>query len=353
MYLNNQIIYNDMEYIYQQKAEWEKLKNKKVFISGAYGMLSSYIVFFLMFLNIRFEYNIHLIAQGRDETKARKKFGEFWNHKCFEYTNVNICEKISPQYKADYFIHSAGIANPQLYSSHPVEVIEPNVLGTYNLLKIAQKSKCRKFLLFSSGDIYGKVDNPVCITEESKGKLDTLDIHSCYGESKRLAETLCSAFSREYAVPITIARIGHTYGPTMDIDNDPRSFSSFMKCAIEKQDIIMYSDGSAKRPFCYLADAVFGFMLMLLDGKDGEAYNISNSDQFISVAELADTIANISGNKIKVIRKKRMDSFVENTLNSCNRLSEEKLKALGWCCRYDVKKGMQQTYKFLLENKNA
>lgn len=347
MYLNNQIVLEDMQYIYKQKISWERLKNKRIFISGSYGMLSSYIVFFLMFLNIYHDYNIHVIAQGRNKKKAKERFFEFWSHQCFEYTDINICEKISNNFHADYYIHAAGIANPKYYSKFPVEVIEPNVLGTYHLLQLARKNSCQKFLLFSSGDIYGLVNNPSCITEDSLGTMDTLDIHSCYGESKRLAETLCSSFSKEYNIPITIARIGHTYGPTMDIFNDPRSFSSFMKCAIKGEDIVMFSDGKSKRPFCYLADAVYGFMLMLLEGEDNGAYNISNSKQFISIFELANTVAEICNDSIKVIKQIRTDSYVENTLNMCNRLSEEKLIKLGWNCEYNVKTGMERTYNFL------
>ena len=350
MYLDNQIIYEDMQYIYTQPIEWNKLKNKRVFISGAYGMLSSYIVFFLMYLNIYHDIGIHVIAQGRNRDKAYKRFSEFWENDFFEFTNLNICETINYPNKIDYFIHSAGVANPRLYSTSPVEVIEPNVLGTYYLLDFARNKGCDKCHLYSTGDVYGKADNPSDIKEDSLGKMDPLDIHSCYGESKRLAETLCAAFSREYHVPITITRIGHTYGPTMDIQNDPRSFSSFMRCAVEEKDIVMYSAGMAKRPFCYLADAVYGYMLMLLRGEDGEAYNISNSNSFISIAELAQIIADVSGNRIKIVKKQRTDSFVENALNVCNRLAEDKLISLGWHCNYDVYQGMMRTYSFFKSN---
>lgn len=352
MYLDNSIIYNDMKYIYSQKLDWDRLRNKSVFISGSYGMLSSYITIFLMYLNMKYDYNIHVIAQGRSSEKAKARFGEFWENKYFEYTDIDICQDINRNDRIDYFIHSAGIANPKFYATHPVEVIEPNVLGTYYLLKYAKQYGCEKFLLFSTGDVYGKVDNPLKIMEDTVGRIDPLDIHSCYGESKRLAESLCVAFSREYNVPTVMTRIGHTYGPTMDIYNDPRSFSSFMKCAVEGDNIVMYSDGTAKRPFCYLADAVYGYMLMLLNGKNGEVYNISNSEQFISIAELAEVIANVSKNKIKVVRKKRTDCFVENVLNNCNKLVEDKLKDLGWHCGYDIQKGMEQTYLFLTSRYN-
>ena len=114
-----------------------------------------------------------------------------------------------------------------------------------------------------------------------------------------------------------MARIGHTYGPTMDFKSDPRVFASFLKCAIESQDIVMQSNGKAKRPFCYLADAVFAYMLILLKGKEGEAYNVCNTEQFFSVKELADIVV--------------------------------KLKELGWNYKFDLKEGMTRTYQVLKE----
>lgn len=347
MYLDNAIIRKDMEYIYECNLEWHKLRNKRIFISGAYGMLSSYIVFFLMFLNIEYDYNISVVAQGRSIEKAKKRFLDFWDNSFFEYTNLDICKPINYNAPIDYFIHAAGVANPSYYSLYPVEVIEPNVLGTYNLLTLAKKNSCEKFVMFSSGDVYGSVDDPTSITEATLGKMDPLDVHSCYGESKRLAETLCNAFYREYDIPTVVARIAHTYGPTMDIYNDPRSFASFMKCAVEGQDIVMYSDGTAKRPFCYIADAVVGYMLILLNGVSGDAYNVSNYNQLISISELANIIANIPQKPIGVTRKFRTDTFVENSLNNYNNLIVDKLQKLGWKCRYDVKQGMKQTYEFL------
>lgn len=349
MYLDNEIIKEDMESIYNRNFDWTVLNGKTFFISGAYGMLTSYVVYFLMYLNIQYGINVRIIAQGRNEEKAFQRFNEIWDERAFEFTNVDICKPIKMEDKIDYIIHGAGVANPRLYSTNPVEVMEPNLLGTYYLLKLAEEKKCDSFLLFSTGDIYGKVDDPTNIVETTLGKMDPLDIHSCYGESKRAAETLCASFTREYNIKTSMARIGHTYGPTMDIKNDPRVFASFLKCAVESQDIVMQSDGRAKRPFCYLADAVFAYMLILLKGKEGEAYNVCNTEQFFSVKELADIVADIPENKLNVIFKTRDDEYVENKLNSYNKPIETKLKELGWNYKFDLKEGMARTYQVLKE----
>lgn len=348
----NKIIVDDMEDIYRRRMNWEKFHNKTVFISGAYGMLASYIVFFLMYLNENTQISVDVIAQGRDEKKARERFKDFWKHEKFRFYSGDILYPIRDIPRADYIVHAAGIANPRCYASMPVEVIEPGVIGTYNLLKLAAEKKCSGFLFFSTGDVYGKVVSPENIDENTVGTMDPLEEHSCYGESKRLGETLCAAFCREYGVPVTMARIGHTYGPTMDVRNDPRVFASFVKCILEEEDIILHSDGSARRPFCYIADAAAAFLLLLLEGVPGEAYNVTNTEQFVSVGELAKILADIPEKEVSVVMKARKteDNYLEARLNQENKPSEKKLRELGWETHYNVRDGFERVYRCLRDN---
>ena len=155
-------------------------------------------------------------------------------------------------------------------------------------------------------------------------------------------------FAACFAITCAV-RIGHTYAPTMDLDNDPRVFASFMKCAVEKKDIVMLSDGSAKRPFCYIADAIAAFVILLIKGKPGEAYNMTNTDAFVSIGELAEIIASIEPEaNLKVIRKQREkdDNYLENSLNHANCPGNSKLKKLGWECEYDIRKGFSQVLEY-------
>lgn len=183
--------------------------------------------------------------------------------------------------------------------------------------------------------------------------MDVLDEHSCYGESKRMGENWCASFAREYYVPTRSVRITHTYAPTMDVDHDQRVFASFMKCLMNQQDIVMLSDGSAKRPFCYIADAVAAFLLILLKGENGQAYNMSNEHEFLSIGELADTLVTLDSKKhLKVVRKQRPkdDVYMENKANCGICPSSAKLRSLGWTGEYDVRHGFSQVLRYLKEN---
>ncbi len=351
-FLGSRIITADMEEIYSRGYDWAVLNGKKVYISGSYGMLASYIVYFLIYLREKKGIEVDILAQGRKEDKARERFGIYFDREYFYYISENIvsedCEAV---FEADYIIHAAGLANPRLYETNPVEVIEPNAVGTYQLLKNCDKDELKGFLFLSTCDVYGAVDDPDRITEETTGRIDPLDPHSCYSESKRIAETLLASYSREYGVRTVMARVGHTYGPTMDIENDPRVFASFIRDAVNGNDICLHSNGLAKRAFCYLSDAVAAYMLLLLNGKSGEAYNVTNTDQMVSIRELAGVIADIPDKKVNVTFKNREDNdaYLQDTVNKQNRPVEDKLIGLGWSHPIDVKEGFTRVYGFFRE----
>ncbi len=350
--INNIVIKQDMENIYKRNIEWELLRNKAILVTGAYGMLASYLVFFLAYLNEVHNMNIIVIAQGRSIDKMRKRFGELFLRDYFIFTDINLNSYIDIEQKIDYIIHAAGGTNPRLYSTNPVEIADVNTIGTYNLLKLAVKKSVSGFLYFSSGDVYGQVDLGITdIEEDVAGKLDPLSPHACYSEAKRMGETFCNIFWKEYSVPTKIARIGHTYAPTMDIENDSRVFASFIKCIVDKKDIEMLSDGTAKRPFCYIADAVAAYFLILLKGTNGEAYNVCNTTEFLSISQLADIMVGLRPTYgLRVIRKERTldDKYVENTDNKENKPVSTKLINLGWKPQFTAAEGFEQVLRYVL-----
>lgn len=350
----NSIINQDMEDIYSRELQWKKLDGKTLLITGAYGMIASYIVYFLVYIRNEKNINVNLIAVVRNKEKFYKKFSDI-----DVMDNVTIIENdvsgpIDIEGRVDYIIHAASLASPQYYSVCPVDVLTPNTVGTYYLLQLAKEKKVKSFLLFSTCDVYG-MPNAVngMITEDSYGIMDTLDIHNCYSESKRMAETMCKAFNLQYGVHTRIARIAHTYAPTMDIHNDPRVFASFVKNIVTGQNIVMKSDGSGKRSFCYITDAIAGYFTILFKGEDGEAYNVCNTSQFISVKELANTLVSLYPEKnLKVIRKDRSNSehYTENSLLvGCDNIPDNsKLKKLGWNAEVNVMNGFKRVVEYFI-----
>lgn len=345
----NNIIANDMEDIYSRDKRWNELNNKVVMITGAYGMLASYMVAFLYFLKKQKGINVYLVAVVKNEDKFFEKLSFLKKCSWVKVIQSSLDTAICLEENIDYIIHAASLASPQHYSVRPIDVLVPNTIGTYHLLNMAAEKKVKSFLLFSTGDIYGAVDNKVVITESDFGVMDTLEIHNCYSESKRMAETLCKAFYVQRKVPVKLARIWHTYAPTMDIDNDPRVFASFVRNILNDENIVMNSDGQGKRSFCYITDAVAGYFKILFEGVEGEAYNVCNSDQFVSIAELAERLVQLVPEKrLRVERRARKENQVysENILARDAVPDNRKLRNLGWQAKIDIVEGFSRVIAY-------
>ena len=339
----------DMEDIYSRNIEYSRLKGKTILITGAYGMLASELVYFLIYLNEEKNYDIKIVVAVRNKEKLRNRFGEFCDKDYFATYLKSLDEKMDIDFHIDYIIHAASLASPQYYELYPVDVLKPNVLGTYHLLEYSCKNRISGFLLFSTGDIYGKLQVEGEIVENIGGYTDTLDIHSCYGESKRMAETMCKAFAVQYNVPAKIARIFHTYGPTMDVENDPRVFASFVSNIMRSEDIVMHSSGNAKRSFCYITDAVAAYIKILLDGETSEAYNVCNSKEFLSIKELAELLVRIFPEKsLKVATKERKGNYIESRASNEMVPSNRKVRKLGAEFRISCEEGFKRVISYLM-----
>ena len=342
------VIYEDLERAFSSNVPWECLKGKSIMVTGAYGMIASYVVYMLIWLNEKKNYGINIIPVVRSKEKFINRFGEFANKDYMSICISSLTDKNIYTGHMDYIIHAASLASPQHYSVRPVDVLAPNVIGTYQLLELAKEKQIKGFLFFSSGAIYGTVKKAHDIEESDLGEMDPLNIQSCYGESKRMGETMCKAYKVQYGVPTKIARICHTYGPTMDFENDPRVFAAFVKNIIHGEDIIMKSDGSSKRAFCYIVDALTAIFTILLKGIDGEAYNVCNTSQFYSIKEFAQILVPLRTDKqINVIVHKReaTENYTESPVQNEFPSSDCKLRELGWNPSCSVEEGFRRVIR--------
>lgn len=188
---------------------------------------------------------------------------------------------------AGLVIHMASIASPMFYRRYPIETLDANIWGLRRLLDFYRQRPLRGLLFFSSSEIYG--DPPadqVPTDEEYRGNVAVVGPRACYDEAKRFGETMCSLFAEKYAMPIGIARPFNNYGPGMRL-GDTRVPADFAKMIFEGRDIEMYSDGTPTRTFCYIADAISGYLKILAHGKF-DYFNIGIETPEISVRALAD-----------------------------------------------------------------
>ena len=319
-------------------SDIDKLKNKSILITGANGLIGSYIVDFLRYLNSEKSYNISIYAMSRSAEKLEKRFGIG--------SGVNIVEQdlnkpLNQKIECDFIIHAASNAHPRAFSQDPVGTMKTNLLGTMNLLELALENKA-KFLYISSGEIYGSnIDHN--FTENDLGVIDTKESRSCYPESKRAAETLCMAYNSQYGIDVNVARLCYVYGGTIT-DTNSRADAQFLRNAIGGEDIVLKSKGLQKRTYCYVADAVSAILAILLRGKSPEVYNVANPDSIVSISEYAQTIADIVGVNLKFelpddIEAKGYSKAANSILDS-TKLQKE----LCWKAFYGIKEGLTQTY---------
>lgn len=343
----NTIIKEDTDYILSNVLPWDVFFGSTVLISGANGLLPSYLVDTLIQLNDRKLGNsVKVIGIVRNLERAKERFAYYEGRSDLVLINQDVCTPIQYFEKVDFVIHAASQASPKYYGVDPVGTLNANILGTKNLLDLALKNKVQGFLLFSSGEVYGQVsDDKANITETDYGYIDPTNLRSCYAESKRMAETMCICWSHQFGIPVKIVRPFHTFGPMMRQD-DGRVFADFVFDIVNNRNIVMKSDGSAKRVFCYIADATFGFFLVLLKGLNREAYNVAG-DENITIAKLADLLVGLfPEKKVNVVYEKRQESisYLESPLKF-HFPSNAKIKSLGWSIKYNINKSFYRTIR--------
>ncbi len=348
--MRNQIVNEDLEFILYHNLPWHKFEGKTVLISGAGGFLPAYMVKTLLHSNDKNRSKLKVLGIVRNKEKALARFSEYIGRNDIRFIVHDVCEPVSIDQKIDYIIHAASNASPKYYGKDPAGTLSANILGTYNLLQLAREKKAEGFLFFSSGEVYGEVDEHcMFIREDGYGYVDPINVRSCYAESKRMGENMCVSWFHQYGVPAKIVRPFHTYGPGISLD-DGRVFADFIADIVYNRNIIMKSDGSAVRAFCYLADAAAGFFTVLLKGHNGEAYNVGNDKGAISIKDLANMLVSLfPEKKLSVIRAERVGNtgYLKSKITrSCPEIS--KIRLLGWEPQFQIEDGFKRTIRSCL-----
>jgi len=346
--LKNNLYRFDIEMVANNNVPWEKLNNQSVLISGATGMVGSFLVDVLMYRNSAFDMNCHIYALGRNTCKARERFASYWKNPLFEF----IAHDISEQFSSDsmpafnWFLHLASNTHPLQYANDPIGTITTNVIGLKNILDLAAVSPCKRVLFASSNEIYGENRGDTELFSENYcGYIDCNTLRAGYPESKRCGEALCQAYMRQKNLDIVVARLTRSYGPSM-LMTDSKASSQFLKKGIAGEDIVLKSAGLQYYSYTYVADAVSGLLYTLLAGKTGEAYNIADESGDIHLKDMAEIIAGNCGTKVVYEIPDSTEASGYSTATKA-RLNGAKLKSLGWHPLYTIQEGVKRTIDIL------
>jgi nucleoside-diphosphate-sugar epimerase len=351
MTMHHPVVEEDLAAILGEGVDWGAFAGKTVLVTGAGGFLPAWFVHALLRRNDRSGgAPARVVALVRSVERAQSRLGRHAGRADFSLVEQDVCLPVDLREKVDFVIHAASQASPKYYGSDPSGTISANVLGTRNLLELAREHGSEGFLFLSGGEVYGQLRDDQIPTRESEcGAVEPMAVRSCYAEGKRAGETMCAAWAHQFGVPAKVARLYHTYGPGMALD-DGRVFADFVADVLAGRDLSMNSDGLAVRAFCYVADAVAGMFRVLLEGKAGEAYNVGNDAGQIPIGELAELIARLFPEKgLKVVRKggAGQPGYIPSPFSrACPDIS--KARALGWNPATTLETGFARTVRSFL-----
>lgn len=344
----NDLYLDDVCHVAGLDLPWHKLKNKTLMLSGATGLIGSFLVDVLMYKNENEGLNCNVIALGRSEEKAKTRFSKYWGNGNLSFVNYDVTKDFEycNDSDVDYVLHLASNTHPLQYSTDPIGTITTNVIGLKNMLEFAVMHNTLRFVFASSNEIYGENRGDTEMFDENYcGYINSNTMRAGYPESKRCGEALCQAFIKQKGLDVVIPRLTRTYGPTMQM-SDSKAISQFIKKGISGEDIILKSAGNQYYSYQYVSDSVSGLLTVLLKGDIGEAYNIAEKHSDIMLKDLAAIIAEMNGKKVVFEIPDEVEAAGYSTATKA-RLDGRKLAALGWKPRYDIKSGIERTINVL------
>lgn len=360
----NRIVKQDLERIWGSLTPGEKaeFQGSTVLFTGGAGFLGFYFIHFLTHyqeeLGVKKVICLDNFQVGepkwlRDLSAAGKVELHRFNVITDDIAAVPGAEE------ADLIYHMASIASPIFYRKYPIETLDANIWGLRRLLDFYCEKNIRGFAFFSSSEIYGDPTPENIPTPETyRGNVDCQGPRACYDEAKRFGETMCYLFHQKYNMPITIIRPFNNYGPGMRL-NDARVPADFANAVRQNQDILMFSDGSPTRTFCYISDAITGYLKCIAHAADGfEAFNIGMDKPEISIRRLAEIYTEAGREIFGYTGKARFavsedQAYLKNNPNRrCPDIGKAR-RLLGYHPQVDVAQGVRYFLSYIKQSQEG
>lgn len=346
--LDHPLYQEDLARVAACGADWSALEGATVGISGATGMVGTFLVDVLMKMAAEGALDVRVVALGRNEAKARERLPYFDNERfSFEELDISVAGA-RPTAAADVVIHLASTTHPRAYATQPIGTITSNVVGLQNLLGWALDSAGAdaRFVFASSVEVYGENRGDVDrFAEDYCGYLDCNTLRAGYPESKRLGEALCQAYAAERGARVWVPRLPRIYGPTL-LPSDTKALSQFLHKAVAGENVVLKSEGTQEYSYLYVADAVSGLLWVLTRGEAGLAYNVADPSGDVQLRDLAGMIARAGGGDVVFELPDEVERAGYSTATKAM-LDGSRLRALGWRAAYDFPTGVSRTVELL------
>ena len=300
-----------------------------VLLTGATGFIGSFLLDIFAEWNKTVPIPARILAVDNNLVGLSERVAHLRERTDFTFFTHDISKPFKADEPINFIIHCAGVASPSFYRQHPLETIDVNVDGTRRLLELCRTHPVKGMLHLSTSEIYGDPSPDAIPTKEDyRGFVSCTGPRACYDESKRLAEALCVIYHGKYCVPVKVGRPFNVYGPGQRLD-DRRIIPDLINSVINNDPIVLFSNGQATRSFCYIRDAAWAMLGVLLRGRPGEAYNIGNDREEVTMLQVAQILKEVSGYPKPIEHQASCDLnyLVDNPQRRCPDLS--KLKTLG------------------------
>lgn len=333
------VLEEDLKYVASYELPYDELRGRSVLVTGSTGLIGSLLVRSLLAIG-----DIKVLAFVRNEEKARSIFSE---NQDLRFVVGDIADKLEIEDTVNYIFHCASVTTSKVMIEKPVETLITSIEGTRNILELAREKKTKSVVYVSSMEMYGSfADLNHDIKEDDLGYIDPLKVRSNYPESKRLCENMCMAYLSEYSVPVKIARLAQTFGAGI-LPGENRVFAQFARSAMNGENIVLHTKGLSEGNYCYTRDCMTGLLTILLKGKNGEAYNVSNPASHTTIADMANMVTKkIAGGKIKVVFDIPDSNSFGYAADTKMKLNSDKLQSLGW--KPEV--GLEEAYRRMISS---
>ncbi|MBX4211205.1 MAG: NAD-dependent epimerase/dehydratase family protein [Candidatus Yanofskybacteria bacterium] len=326
------------------KKEAKKFEGARILVTGSYGFMGQYIVAVFDELNASVLKKPCTIITV-DHRKKKRIFNLRVPGRVQDIIR-DVARPLSISGPVDFIVHAAGIMPPR-YQDYPLETIAVATEGTRNLLELAKEKKIKSFVFFSSADVYGNPDARNVPTPETYlGSVSSIDARACYCESKRLGETYCTTYNRVYGVPAKIIRFFNVYGPNL---SSQMVLPQFITRTLNGEELMIKGTGTQSRTYCYITDAVVGFLKILLNGEPGEVYNMGTDQEEISLLKMVKVIGRVTNKKIQVNKIPYLKDYPSNEPKRRSPDLKKVSQHLGFRPRIDFETGVSRMIEWYRE----